>query len=146
MILTALPTLGSETRHFTGQKNCGQPVVTVSPPNVGGYCLITQSSLKILRDAKVYYTAAVVAGGVLTSPVTLRATDHRASTATGQCTYYLPAAFPPGHGLCVYSSGTGKLAGFHANVVVGPPIGGQRLYALTATYWFVRGDDDEDGE
>jgi hypothetical protein len=133
-----------ETKTFTGQKSCGAPVVTISPPAPGGYCLITESSLKILRGAKVYYTAALVAGGVLTSPVTLRATDRRGSTATGQCTYNLPTPTTPGHGLCVYSSGTGRLAGFHATVVVGPPIAGQRVYALTGTYWFDRRDDNDD--
>jgi hypothetical protein len=52
----------------------------------------------------------------------------------------LPAAFPPGYGLCTYWGGTGELAGFHATYAVGPPIGGVRMYALTGTYWF--GDDD----
>ena len=148
-LLAASSALGSETKTFTGQKSCGAPIVSISPPAPGGYCLITQSSLKILRDAKVYYTAAVVAGGVLTSPVTLRATDKRGSTATGQCTYHLPnlALNEPGHGLCEYSSGTGKLAGFHATIEVGPPIAGQRVYSLTAKYWFDRDDDnDNDGD
>jgi hypothetical protein len=136
--------LAAETKIFTGEKSCGAPVVTISPPAPGGYCLITESSLKILRGAKVYYTAAVVASGVLTSPVTLRATDRRGSTATGQCTYNLPTPTTPGHGLCVYSSGTGRLAGFHATVVVGPPLAGQRVYALTGTYSFDRRDDNDD--
>jgi len=136
--------LAAETKTFTGEKSCGAPVVTISPPKPGGYCLITQSSYKILLDAKVYYTAAVVAGGVLTSPVTLRAVDHRASTATGQCTFYLATSTAPAHGVCTYSSGTGKLAGFHATYVVEPPANpGIRVYPLTGTYWFDREDEGE---
>jgi len=141
-VLGASPALGVETKTFTGQKNCST-AVTISPPAPGGYCLITQSSLKILRGAKVYNTDATVVAGVLTSRVTLRATDEKESTATGQCTYYRPALYPPGHGLCTYSSGTGKLAGFHAHLVVGPPTS-PGVFSLTGTYWFDRDHDGED--
>src|SRR4029077_5441746 len=116
------------------QKNCST-AVTISPPAPGGYCLITQSSLKILRGAKVFYTDAHVISGVLRSPVTLVATDERGSTATGQCTYFRPALYPPGHGICVYSGGTGKLDGFHANVLVSAPTS-PGVFSLDATYWF----------
>jgi hypothetical protein len=143
-LLAASSALGAETKTFTGEKSCGAPVVTISPPAPGGYCLITQSSYKILLGAKVYYTAAVVANGVLTSPVTLVATDERVSTATGQCTFYLATPTTPAHGLCTYSSGTGKLAGFHAMYVVEPPASpGVRVYPLTGTYWFDRHDDSD---
>jgi hypothetical protein len=145
-LLAAPSALGAETKTFTGEKSCGAPVVTISPPNPGGYCLITQSSYKILLNAKVYYTAAVVADGVLTSPVTLRATDQRGSTATGQCTFHLATPTTPAHGLCTYSSGTGKLLGFHATYVVEPPpIPSVRVYPLSGTYWFDR-DEDSDSD
>jgi hypothetical protein len=144
LMVLSTSAVAAETKIFTGEKSCGAPVVTISPPKPGGYCLITQSSYKILLDAKVYYTAAVVAGGVLTSPVTLRAVDKRASTATGQCTFYLATSTTPAHGLCTYSSGTGRLAGFHATYVVESPASpGIRVYPLTGTYWF---DRDEEGE
>jgi hypothetical protein len=143
-LLAASSALGAQTKTFTGEKSCGAPVVTISPPKPGGYCLITQSSYKILLGAKVYYTAAVVAGGVLRSPVTLVAIDERESTATGQCTFYLATPTTPAHGLCAYSSGTGKLAGFHATYVVEPPASpGVRVYPLTGTYWFDRQDDSD---
>jgi hypothetical protein len=143
-LLAASSALGAETKTFTGEKSCGAPVVTISPPAPGGYCLITQSSYKILLGAKIYYTAAVVAGGVLTSPVTLVAIDERGSTATGQCTFYLATPTTPAHGLCTYSSGTGKLEGFHATYVVEPPASpGVRVYPLTGTYWFDRHDDSD---
>jgi hypothetical protein len=128
----------AETKTFTGVKNCST-AVTISPPAQGGYCLITESSLKILRGAKVYYTDAHVVAGVLSSPVTLRAIDERGSTATGQCTYYRAAFYPPGHGICTYSSGTGKLDGFRANVLVSAPLS-PGVFSLSGTYWF---DHDE---
>jgi hypothetical protein len=143
-LVAASSASGAETKTFTREKSCGAPVVTISPPKPGGYCLITQSSYKILLGAKVYYTAAVVSNGVLTSPVTLVATDERVSTATGQCTFYLATPTTPAHGLCTYSSGTGKLDGFHATVVVEPPtIPSVRVYPLTGTYWFDRNEDND---
>jgi hypothetical protein len=147
MVLTASSALADETKTFTGRKICSMPTVTISPPAPGGYCLITESSLKTIRGAKVFYTDAHVVAGVLTSPVTLRAVDRRESTATGQCTYHLPTATTPGHGLCVYTSGTDKLAGFHASLLVGPP--SPTGYSLTGTYSFDRegdnnGDDNGD--
>jgi hypothetical protein len=147
LVLTTASASAAEVRTFTGQKNCST-AVTISPPTPGGYCLITQSTLKILMGAKVYYTNATVVAGILRSPVTLVASDKRGSTATGQCTYYRPAFYPPGHGLCTYSSGTGKLAGFRANVVVGPPTS-PGVFSLAGTYWFDRddsGDKDHDYE
>ena len=140
ILLAASSAMGAETKTFTGEKSCGAPVVTISPPKPGGYCLITQSSYKILLGAKVYYSDAHVVSGVLTSPVTLRATDQRQSTATGQCTFYLATPTTPAHGVCTYSSGTGKLGGFHATYMVEPPTG-VRVYPLTGTYWFDRNDD-----
>jgi hypothetical protein len=141
MIVAALPAAAAETKSFTGQKNCST-AVTISPPAPGGYCVITQSTLKILLGARVYSTNATVVAGVLKSPVTLVATDERGSTATGECTYYRPAFYPPGHGLCTYSDGTGKLRGFHASVMVGAPIS-PGVFPLTATYWFDRDEGDD---
>ena len=145
--MSATSALAAETKTFTGQKNCST-AVKISPPNPHGYCLITESSLKILRGANVFYTDAHVVNYVLKSPVTLRAIDERGSTAAGQCTYYQPKGHPPGHGLCVYTSGTGKLAGFHATIVVGPPTS-PGVFSLKGTYWFDRdhgGDDDSGGD
>jgi hypothetical protein len=142
-VTSATSASAAEIKTFTGQKNCST-AVAISPPKFGGYCLITESSLKILRGASVFYTDAHVVNHVLMSPVTLRAVDERGSTATGQCTYYQAAVYPPGHGLCVYTSGTGKLAGFHATIVVGPPTS-PGVFSITGTYWFDRdhsGDDD----
>jgi hypothetical protein len=139
-VLAASSAFAAEVKTFTGQKICKPPVVPVQfmPPKPGGYCVITASSLEILEGAKVYLTSATLIAGVLDSPVTLVATDERASTATGHCTYYYPTATDPGHGFCTFWSGTGKLAGFHAHDVSGPPtsIG----VSFTGTYWFDRDD------
>jgi hypothetical protein len=142
-LLTVLATasaFAAETKTFTGLKDCN---TTPSPPDPGGFCIFTQSSLKILRNAKVYYTnpdPAELAKGVLSSPVTLRAVDKRGSTATGHCTFYIDTV----KGLCVFWSGTAKLAGFHATIVVTGVIPDTNVYTLTGRYWFDRhqhGDD-----
>ena len=143
--LAASSALAAETKTFTGWKGCKAPYSTATPPAAGGYCLIFESSLKILEGAKVYYWDAHVTtengGLVLRSPVILRAIDERASTATGSCTYYFATMTTPGHGLCEYTAGTAKLEGFHANVVVGAPtFVGSGVFPLLGTYWFDRDD------
>lgn len=139
-VLAASSALAAETKTFTGQKICKPPGVPIEfmPPKPGGYCLITASSLEILEGAKIYLTNATLIAGVLDSPVTLKATDERGSTATGHCTYYFPTSTTPGHGLCTYWSGTGKLAGFHAREVAGSPT--SLGVSFTGTYWFDRDD------
>jgi hypothetical protein len=148
-VVGASTAFASEVKTFTGQKICKPPVVPVQfmPPKPGGYCVVTASSLEILEGAKIYLTNATLIAGVLDSPVTLQATDRRGSTATGHCTYYFPTSTTPGHGLCTYWSGTGKLRGFHASEVSGPPtsIG----VSMTGTYWFDReheADEDNGGD
>ena len=142
-ILSASAASAAGTKTFTGQKDCN---TTNPPPNPGGFCLITKSNLKILLNAKIYYTAPDLSvAGVLSSPVTLIATDKHQSTATGHCTFYFETSTARGHGLCTYWSGTGKLAGFHARmVVVATTIPDSNVYTLTGSYWFDRdhhGDD-----
>ena len=142
-VLAASPASAAETKTFTGWKGCKAPYSTATPPAAGGYCQIFESSLKILEGANVYYWDAHVTtengGLVLRSPVRLQATDERASTATGSCTYFFAVGTTPGHGLCVYTGGTDKLAGFHANVEVGAATFiGSGVFPLLGTYWFDR--------
>jgi hypothetical protein len=127
-VVAASSALGAETKTFTGVKDCNQSPAVPFP---GGFCLMTASSYKVLLGAPVYYTAPVIANGVLTSPVTLAAVDKKGSTATGECTFN----FATQTGVCVYSSGTGKLAGFHATINVGPT-STPNVYSLTGTYGF----------
>jgi len=121
-------------------KDCG------SFPNPA-ICVVTESDLKILQGAAVTYTALVFSADHLTSPVTLRATDNRQSTATGQCTFYF-AGPTAGNGHCEYWSGTGKLTGFNATIIVGTTAivqsdGVGFVNSLVGTYWFDRQDSDD---
>jgi hypothetical protein len=135
-----------KTKNFTGQKECVPPASLKTPPAVGGYCVLTKSSLEILVNAKAFYVGATLTpgagpggAGVLDSPIHLQAADGE-STATGHCTYFRPTLTTSGHGLCVYTSGTGDLAGFHATLMVGPPIK-LGVFSVTGTYWFDREHD-----
>lgn len=134
-VLAASSALAAETKTFTGLKDCG---TFPTPPT----CIITASSLRILRGAVVNYTAPVFYSDHLASPVTLRAIDERGSTATGQCTFYF-AGPTAGTGHCEYWSGTGKLAGFHATISVRATTR-PSVYSLAGTYWFDRHHDDND--
>jgi len=135
MVLSASALASSDAESFTAYKTCAGSGI-ISPPNRGGYCLISGSSLAILEGATAYYTDAHVIGGILSSPVTIIANDEEGSTATGQCSYHLPTVTTAGYGSCTFWRGTGVLEGFHAAYDVGPPLGGKRVYALTGTYWF----------
>jgi hypothetical protein len=141
-VLAASPASAGETKIFHGEKICRVPFVTIPAGQPGGYCLFTQASIKALVGAKADYTDPQLVAGVSTSPVTIMATDKRGSTITGHCTYYYPPAVNPWHGLCVYSGGTGKFVGFHAEWVIGSPtsIG----VTVTGPYWFDR--DDRNGD
>jgi hypothetical protein len=149
-VFATLPAQAAETGTFVGQKICRVPFVTISPPNPGGYCLITEANLPFLGGAKDYYTDPTVTLSstgallVVSSPVTIVATDRRRSTASGNCTYYYPSATNPvGHGLCVYSSGTGHYYGFNAVLTIGSPT--PTGVSVVGPYWFDRdhghGDD-----
>jgi len=142
-VLAASPAQAAETKTFVGQKICRLPFVTVSPPNPGGYCLITEANIPFLEGAKDYYTSPTVARSstgallVVSSPVTIVATDERGSTASGNCTYFYPTATNPvGHGHCEYASGTGFFNGFHATLTVGSPT--PTGVSLVGPYWFDR--------
>jgi hypothetical protein len=141
-VLASAPASAGETKTFVGEKICRVPFVAISPPNPGGYCLITEANIKILEGAKDYYTNPTVTRTstgallVVSSPVTIVATDERGSTASGTCTYYYPTATNVGHGLCVYSSGTGWLTGFHSTFVIGSPT--PTGVSVIGPYWFDR--------
>ena len=139
----ALPAQATETGTFVGQKICRVPFVAISPPSPGGYCLINEANLPFLLGAKDYYTDPTVTRSstgallIVSSPVTIMATDKRGSTASGNCTYYYPSATNPvGHGLCVYSSGTGYFYGFNAVLTIGSPT--PTGVSVVGPYWFDR--------
>jgi hypothetical protein len=130
-VVAASPASAAEAKPFTALKACSGLITPTTQT-----CLITQSSVKILLGGTIHYTAIVFYGDHLTSPVTFTAIDERASTATGQCTFYFagPAA---GTGHCEYWAGTGKLVGFHAAMAVGST-STANVYSLNGTYWFDR--------
>lgn len=84
----------------------------------GQFCTITFSNIsEITPGSKVFYTqAAGIPAGMLDSNVVLDEGDG-SSRAVGRCTLTLMT----GQGLCTFSDGTGRLAGFHARVDVTPP-------------------------
>jgi hypothetical protein len=84
----------------------------------GQFCTITLSNIsEITPGSKVFYTqAAGNPADMLDSNVVLDEGDG-ISRAVGRCTLTLKT----GQGLCTFSDGTGRLAGFHARVDVTPP-------------------------
>ena len=135
-VVAALPAAASEARSVSALKACSGLITPTTQT-----CLITQSSLRILRGGTIHYTAIVFFADHLTSPVTFTAIDKRGSTATGRCTFYFagPAA---GTGHCEYWTGTGRLVGFHAAMAVGTTTT-PNVYSLNGTYWFDRSDDQD---
>ena len=131
-ILAGSTALGSERKTFIGVKDC------VNFPPV---CVFTEANLKVLRGASAYYTAIQDFGDHIYSPITIKATDRKHSTATGQCTFYY-AGPKGGTGHCEYWSGTAKLAGFHAMFQIQATTGS--LFSVKGPYWFDRQDDDSD--
>jgi len=80
----------------------------------GGFCTITSSNVAEIKvGSKVLYDqAAGIPAGLLDSNVVLDA--GHGNRALGRCTL----DFVTGLGLCTFSDGTGKLAGFNARVDV----------------------------
>jgi hypothetical protein len=83
----------------------------------GGFCTITSSNLaRIKVGSRVYYDQpAGIPAGMLDSNVILDAGNG--NRAVGRCT--LDAT--TGLGLCTFSDGTGRFAGFNARIQVSPP-------------------------
>jgi hypothetical protein len=83
----------------------------------GQFCTITSSNIsEITPGSKVFYTQpAGIPAGILDSNVVLDTGDG--SRAIGRCTL----DFATGLGLCTFSDGTGRFAGFHARIEVSPP-------------------------
>ena len=101
----------------------------------GGHCTIASSNLsEIPAGAIVYYDqAAGTPTGLLDSNVVLDA--GHGDRAIGRCALDLST----GLGLCTFSDGTGRLAGFAARVNVSHLSG--KLWAWDGTYRFSLKDD-----
>jgi hypothetical protein len=98
----------------------------------GSFCTITSSSLeRITIGSRVYYDQpAGIPAGMLDSNVVLDAGNG--NRAVGRCT--LDAT--TGLGLCTFSDGMGRFAGFNARVQVTPPSGPGDDWHWEGTYSF----------
>jgi hypothetical protein len=94
---------------FHGLKECSQYNFLA-----GGFCSFTSSNLaEIPAGTRVYYDqAANIPAGMLDSNVILDA--GQGNRAVGRCT----VAFNTGLGLCTFTDGIGKFAGFSARINV----------------------------
>ena len=98
----------------------------------GSFCTITSSSLgRIKVGSRVYYDQPIgIPAGLLDSNVVLDAGNG--NRAVGRCT--LDAT--TGLGLCTFSDGMGRFAGFKARVQVSPPSGPGDDWHWDGTYSF----------
>ena len=128
-----------DVQFFQGQKTCAP--IAPGIPN----CTMTTSNVPLLAGADIAYTSrpAIVgepSPGRIESDIlltTVAAVGTRQSTANGHCTFY----FATSTGLCVYSGGTRQLAGFRAQLVIGPTAV-PNVFSAIGKYWF--GDKERD--
>lgn len=124
-----------EVRFFLGSKSC---VANPTPPLV--VCTLDQSNVPLLLHAKVAYVSVPETLGVGTTferddsdvVLTTAVKAHgEPSKAYGHCTFYAHT----GTGICTYSGGTNRLAGFHATFSIGTNPDGV-TYSVIGKYWF----------
>jgi hypothetical protein len=98
----------------------------------GEFCTITSSNLaRIKVGSRVYYDQpAGIPAGLLDSNVVLDAGNG--NRAVGRCTLDLTT----GLGLCTFSDGIGRFAGFNARVQVSPPSAEEEDWRWEGTYSF----------
>jgi hypothetical protein len=98
----------------------------------GEFCTITSSNLaRIKVGSRVYYDQpAGIPAGLLDSNVVLDAGNG--NRAVGRCTLDLTT----GLGLCTFSDGIGRFAGFNARVQVSPPSAEGEDWRWEGTYSF----------
>lgn len=98
----------------------------------GAFCTITSSNIPAIpAKSKVIYTqAAGIPANMLDSNVVLDAGNG--NRTVGRCTLDLQT----GVGLCSFSDGTGRLAGFEARIDVAPPPKGSIHWSWRGTYQF----------
>jgi hypothetical protein len=98
----------------------------------GAFCTITSSNIPAIPvGSKVLYSqAAGVPANLLDSNVVLDAGN--ANRAVGRCTLDLTT----GLGLCTFSDGVGRLAGFQARIDVSPPAAGSVDWSWRGVFQF----------
>jgi hypothetical protein len=98
----------------------------------GAFCTITSSNIAAIPvGSKVLYSqAAGVPANLLDSNVVLDAGNG--NRAVGRCTLDLMT----GLGLCTFSDGIGRLAGFQARIDVSPPAAGSVNWGWRGVFQF----------
>jgi hypothetical protein len=138
MILAASSALGAETKAKSLYlvKNCAT-FATAST------CVITSSSLKILRGSTLHYLEPgnLTLAGTPMLLTTANTRGIRKGTANGFC----QLNFGTGVGHCSFTSGTGSLAGFHMDTTVLHIDSGPN-WSLTGTYYFSHGSGDDNDD
>jgi len=125
--VTSVSASSERSRPLHVTKECGE-----YSGLAGGFCTITSSNLpRIKAGSRVYYDQpAGVPAGMLDSNVVLDAGNG--NRAVGRCTL----DFATGLGLCTFSDGTGRFAGFTARVEVSAPSGPGEDWHWEGTYSF----------
>ena len=123
----------SETKTLSMVKNC-----QTWPPT----CVVTSSRpLGFMVDSVITYLDPPSLGTPAGTDVRI-VTANGKSSAPGHCRFDW-AALPAPAGLCTFTSGTGKLAGFNAHLDVGWIVG-TADFTLRGTYSFDHDDSDSD--
>jgi hypothetical protein len=149
LVVAATSAIASETKTFTGVKTCSGLI----PPALNTQtCVVNPSTLKILLGGTSHYLNIVFydSSGVpvprtqatyLSSPMLFTAIDHRQSTATGRCTFFI-AGPSVGTGHCEWWSGTGKLRGFNSEWKIGTIA--LHVFSIKGTYSLDRDGSEGD--
>jgi hypothetical protein len=137
-LLAASSALAGDTKEKSVYAEKACPGIGPTNPT----CLVTTSTLRILRGATFHYLNFPSLFGPDGSPMLLTTADAkniREGTADGIC-HFNGATFT-GH--CEFAGGTGSLAGLHMNVLVAR-INTIPTFSLIGTYWFSHGNTDDD--
>jgi hypothetical protein len=134
LLVPALASASGRSGNLRITKECSQYTGMA-----GSFCTITRSNLgAIPAGSQVFYDqAAGVPAGLLDSNVVLDAGNG--DRAFGRCSLDGVTNL----GLCTFSDGTGKLAGFHARVDVSPA--SVPVYHWRGSYYF-KETDKENGD
>jgi hypothetical protein len=128
MVLAASVALGSDTNSLNLVKSCATFPTTHT-------CVVTSSNVGILLGSTFHYLDPSKLGSSGSPMLITTAPGVPEGTASGKC------QFRGTTGHCRFTSGTGSLAGFHANAQVLSIPGG---FSLTGTYHFSGDGDDSD--
>jgi hypothetical protein len=125
LVVAATSAIASETKTFTGVKTCSGLILLGGTSHYLNIVFYDSSGVPVPRTKATY----------LSSPMLFTAIDHRQSTATGRCTFFI-AGPSVGTGHCEWWSGTGKLRGFNSEWKIGTIA--LHVFSINGTYSFDR--------